>query len=150
MLNLPGLPCAPGSGLRARHFSQKDFMRESPLPHRPIAPSATGVASAAPETLVYADGRIPGISRVRRGKRFSYHLPCGQRIIDRLEIRRLAAIGRPPAYQRCYVHPAVIAAIKGRGVGCRAGPAAAADPVAATDGTRADRVSAGVGIAMNV
>ena len=56
-------------------------------------------------SLVYADDRIPGISRVRRGKGFSFHLPCGQRITEKSELQRLAAIGMPPAYQRCWFNP---------------------------------------------
>jgi len=55
--------------------------------------------------LNYADDRLPGITRVRRGKGFSFHLPCGTRIADRLEIVRLQAIGMPPAYQRCWFNP---------------------------------------------
>jgi DNA topoisomerase-1 len=55
--------------------------------------------------LIYADDRVPGITRMRRGKGFSFHLPCGTRIQDRQEIARLAAIGMPPAYQRCWFNP---------------------------------------------
>ncbi len=67
--------------------------------------STTPAVAAERQALVYADDRAPGISRVRRGKGFSWHLPCGQRICDPLEIRRLAAIGMPPAYQRCWFNP---------------------------------------------
>jgi len=52
--------------------------------------------------LIYTDDHGPGITRVRRGKGFSFHLPCGTRIGDKAEIARLASIGMPPAYQRCW------------------------------------------------
>lgn len=55
--------------------------------------------------LVYSDDSGPGITRVRRGKGFSFHLPGGARIVDKAEIRRLMAIGMPPAYQRCWFNP---------------------------------------------
>jgi len=58
----------------------------------------------APESaaLNYADDRTPGITRVRRGKGWSFHLPCGTRIGDKGEIKRLASIAMPPAYERCW------------------------------------------------
>ncbi len=68
------------------------------MPNRPVSdPDAC--------ELNYADDRLPGITRVRRGKGFSFHLPCGTRIADRHEIVRLRAIGMPPAYQRCWFNP---------------------------------------------
>jgi DNA topoisomerase-1 len=72
---------------------------------RPPRSSIPPTGEATPQPLTYADDRTPGISRVRRGKGFSWHLPCGQRICDPLEIRRLAAIGMPPAYQHCWFSP---------------------------------------------
>jgi DNA topoisomerase-1 len=68
------------------------------MPNRPSG-------QADDRDLTYADDRLPGISRVRRGKGFSFHLPCGDRIADRAEIARLRAIGMPPAYQRCWFNP---------------------------------------------
>jgi DNA topoisomerase-1 len=60
---------------------------------------------AAPGDLVYSDDAAPGITRVRRGKGFSFHLPGGARITDEAEISRLKAIGMPPAYLRCWFNP---------------------------------------------
>ena len=61
-------------------------------------------ASEAPKsvTLIYTDDSVPGITRVRRGKGWSFHLPCGTRIGDKAEIKRLAGIALPPAYERCW------------------------------------------------
>jgi len=61
-------------------------------------------ASEVPQgtALIYTDDHVPGITRVRRGKGWSFHLPCGTRIGDKREIKRLAAIAMPPAYQRCW------------------------------------------------
>lgn len=55
--------------------------------------------------LVFSDDSGPGITRVRRGKGFSFHLPDGAKIADKTELRRLMAIGMPPAYQRCWFNP---------------------------------------------
>ena len=57
------------------------------------------------EVLVFSDDTGPGITRVRRGKGFSFHLPDGAKITDKAELRRLMAIGMPPAYQRCWFNP---------------------------------------------
>ena len=53
-------------------------------------------------TLSFSHDHDPGITRVRRGKGWSFHLPCGTRIADKAELARLAAIAMPPAYQRCW------------------------------------------------
>lgn len=57
------------------------------------------------EALVFSDDTGPGITQVRRGKGFSFHLPDGAKITDKAELRRLMAIGMPPAYQRCWFNP---------------------------------------------
>jgi DNA topoisomerase-1 len=67
---------------------------------RPKLTDGCGVPDGT--ALIYTDDHVPGITRVRRGKGWSFHLPCGTRIGDKSEIARLAAIGMPPAYQRCW------------------------------------------------
>lgn len=44
----------------------------------------------------------PGISRVRRGRGFSYHYPDGGRVTDPDLIERLKSVGLPPAYRDCW------------------------------------------------
>ncbi|WP_420382134.1 DNA topoisomerase IB [Novosphingobium sp.] len=61
-----------------------------------------GCAAPQSATLSFSHDHDPGITRVRRGKGWSFHLPCGTRIADKAELARLAAIAMPPAYQRCW------------------------------------------------
>lgn len=48
--------------------------------------------------LVYSSDTEPGISRVRRGRGFSYIAPDGTAICDKSERQRLESIAVPPAY----------------------------------------------------
>jgi len=96
------------TGANSDHaFTRNNALRTSHIGNNAAMPATHDLSSlpAPAVALIYADDRVPGISRVRRGKGFSWHLPCGQRICDPSEIRRLAAIGMPPAYQRCWFNP---------------------------------------------
>ncbi len=53
--------------------------------------------------LTYVSDQEPGISRERRGKGFSYRLPDGGLLSDKIEITRLKSLGVPPAYERVWI-----------------------------------------------
>jgi len=53
--------------------------------------------------LVYVNDREPGISRVRRGRGFSYHLPDGSLLRDAADLKRIKALGLPPAYTDVWI-----------------------------------------------
>lgn len=55
--------------------------------------------------LIYVNDDLPGITRIRAGKGFSYRDPKGRRIADRAERNRLAAIAVPPAYRDVWICP---------------------------------------------
>ena len=55
--------------------------------------------------LVYVNDDMPGITRIRSGKGFSYRGPDGHVIADRAERGRLAALGIPPAYTDVWICP---------------------------------------------
>lgn len=52
--------------------------------------------------LFFVNDDMPGISRKRRGRGFSYHAPDGTHIADSKEVERLNGIGLPPAYRDCW------------------------------------------------
>ncbi len=62
------------------------------------APSGNG--------LIFVDDSLPGISRRRCGKGWSYTDAKGRKITDKAEIRRLNAIALPPAYVDAWFCPA--------------------------------------------
>jgi DNA topoisomerase IB len=53
--------------------------------------------------LVYVSDAQPGLSRLRRGKGFSYRDANGQPIKDREELARISALAIPPAYTRVWI-----------------------------------------------
>lgn len=53
--------------------------------------------------LTYVSDQEPGISRERRGKGFSYRLPDGALLSDKVEITRLKSLGVPPAYEKVWI-----------------------------------------------
>ncbi len=55
--------------------------------------------------LTYGDATATGITRQRRGKRWHYLAPGGDRIADMAEIARLDALAVPPAYDRVWFSP---------------------------------------------
>ena len=58
-----------------------------------------------PEGLVYVTDRIPGITRQRRGKGFTYRAPDGTTIERGAERERLERLGVPPAYEGVWMCP---------------------------------------------
>ncbi|QWC55971.1 DNA topoisomerase IB [Erythrobacter sp. 3-20A1M] len=59
-----------------------------------------------PSGLIYVDDQLPGITRKRSGKGWSYYDPEGELITDRAERTRLNAIALPPAYTDAWYCPA--------------------------------------------
>ncbi|MBB3945410.1 DNA topoisomerase-1 [Rhizobium skierniewicense] len=53
--------------------------------------------------LTYVSDQEPGIARERRGSGFSYRLPSGERLSDKIEINRLKSLGVPPAYEKVWI-----------------------------------------------
>lgn len=56
--------------------------------------------------LIYVDDELPGITRKRSGKGWSYYDPEGKLIRDPVERRRLNAVALPPAYKDAWFCPA--------------------------------------------
>ncbi|WP_405402429.1 DNA topoisomerase IB [Paracoccus sp. Ld10] len=55
--------------------------------------------------LTYVNDDMPGITRVRAGKGFSYKAPDKRTITDRAERKRLASLAIPPAYDDVWICP---------------------------------------------
>ena len=55
--------------------------------------------------LVYVNDDMPGITRIRAGKGFSYRGPDGKAITDKAERKRLASLAIPPAYTEVWICP---------------------------------------------
>ncbi|WP_347139164.1 DNA topoisomerase IB [Paracoccus sp. SSK6] len=55
--------------------------------------------------LVYVNDDMPGITRQRSGKGFSYRGPDGKTITDKAERQRLASLAIPPAYADVWICP---------------------------------------------
>ncbi|MAZ84332.1 MAG: DNA topoisomerase [Hoeflea sp.] len=53
--------------------------------------------------LRYSSDCEPGISRRRRGRGFSYHLPDGKTLRDKAERARINALAVPPAYREVWI-----------------------------------------------
>ncbi|WP_375291238.1 DNA topoisomerase IB [Qipengyuania sp.] len=58
------------------------------------------------DKLIFVDDSLPGISRKRSGKGWSYYDPQGELIKDAQERARLNAIALPPAYRDAWFCPA--------------------------------------------
>lgn len=56
-----------------------------------------------PHILRKSSDQEPGISRVRRGKGFSYHDPSGKTIQDPVQKARITGLGLPPAYDDVWI-----------------------------------------------
>jgi DNA topoisomerase-1 len=67
------------------------------------APHPTESAEAA--GLRYVSDTMPGISRKRAGKGFSYVGPDGKRITDKQELARIRSLAIPPAYADVWICP---------------------------------------------
>jgi DNA topoisomerase I len=67
------------------------------------AASADSVASAVPPGLVYVHDGMPGITRRRSGKGFSYRRPDGTPLADAATRQRIRALAIPPAYSQVWI-----------------------------------------------
>ena len=56
--------------------------------------------------LIFVDDSLPGITRIRRGKGWSYYCPEGKHIKEKVLVKRLNAIALPPAYTDAWFCPA--------------------------------------------
>ena len=73
----------------------------------------------ATAALIPGDSVPAGISRRRRGKKWSYCDASGHAITDPVEIARLNAIGLPPAYRDCWFNPDPEADLQATGIDAR-------------------------------
>ncbi len=55
--------------------------------------------------LVHVSDARPGIRRVRRGKRFAYLGPDNRPLTDEAELKRIASLAIPPAYEEVWICP---------------------------------------------
>ncbi len=62
--------------------------------------------ASKPPKLIFVDDDLPGLSRKRSGKGWSYYDVTGALITDKAERARLNAIALPPAYQDAWFCPA--------------------------------------------
>ncbi len=53
--------------------------------------------------LVYTSDRMPGYKRVRQGRGFSFFLPDGSTLADRMERKRILSLAVPPAYTGVWI-----------------------------------------------
>ncbi|WEF24350.1 DNA topoisomerase IB [Paracoccus sp. S3-43] len=73
------------------------------MPDDAVIPDPRDAAKEA--GLVYVNDDMPGITRQRSGKGFSYRGPDGGTITDKAERKRLAALAIPPAYTDVWICP---------------------------------------------
>ncbi|MFL0690739.1 MAG: DNA topoisomerase IB [Agrobacterium tumefaciens] len=66
-------------------------------------PSDEAVDELSEIGLVYGSDSAPGITRRRRGKGFSYHLPDGTSIAAEDVLARIRKLALPPAYERVWI-----------------------------------------------
>jgi DNA topoisomerase I len=71
-----------------------------------VTPPVAALAEAASQAkLRYVSDDLPGLSRRRSGKGFSYYGVDGARITDRRERERLKALAIPPAWREVWICP---------------------------------------------
>ncbi len=61
------------------------------------------LADTSAPSLVFTSDEMPGYSRQRRGRGFSYRLPGGGLLKDTRERRRIASLAIPPAYEEVWI-----------------------------------------------
>lgn len=61
--------------------------------------------SRGPPSLEYVKDSIPGIRRVRQGKKFLYYAPDNTLITDAATLARIKSIAIPPAYKKVWISP---------------------------------------------
>jgi len=69
--------------------------------------------------LVYTTDQMPGYRRMRRGKGFSFLLPDGGFLLDKLERRRILALAIPPAYESVWICPLENGHLQATGIDAR-------------------------------
>ncbi len=65
--------------------------------------AAQAALHAAEAGLVYVSNSVPGISRRRAGKGFSYRAPDGKALLDASTLERIRSLAVPPAYQQVWI-----------------------------------------------
>ena len=84
------------------------------------AGSGADIAAAiAEEGLRYVSDRSPGYSRARRKAGFVYYDTGGKRIVNLQILRRIKAIGVPPAYESVWICPSPNGHLQATGVDAR-------------------------------
>jgi DNA topoisomerase-1 len=78
--------------------------RRTPAQPEDPAPSASQEA-AEHAGLRYVSDDGPGITRLRRGQRFSYVMPDGQPVRDSKVLERISKLAIPPAYENVWICP---------------------------------------------
>jgi len=69
--------------------------------------------------LVYTSDSMPGYKRVRRGKGFSFLLPDGRSLVDKVERQRILSLAIPPAYENVWVCPLENGHLQATGIDAR-------------------------------
>lgn len=88
-------PARP-TAAKAGHAGASVAMPAASLP-APVADTAV------PAGLVYVHDGLPGITRRRSGKGFSYRRPDGSRLTDAADLQRIRALAIPPAYTQVWI-----------------------------------------------
>jgi len=81
-------------------------MDRTPTTAKPATPSEATVeaaAMAAAAGLIYVSDAEPGIRRRRKGRRFVYVKPDGSPLTDAAELKRIASLAIPPAYEDVWI-----------------------------------------------
>lgn len=68
-----------------------------------------------PQGLTWCADDQPGLTRVRRGKGFSYHRPDGSRVTDARTLARIRALAIPPAWTEVWICPRAAGHIQATG-----------------------------------
>ena len=61
------------------------------------------VMSGIPRELTYLSDEVPGFTRVRRGRGFSYCDEHGKKLTDKETLQRIKALGIPPAWEDVWI-----------------------------------------------
>ncbi|WPB56026.1 DNA topoisomerase IB [Xylophilus sp. GOD-11R] len=72
-----------------------------------------------PGGLLYVSPLMPGMTRVRSGKRFAYRRVDGARVSDPEEIRRIDSLAIPPAYSQVWICPLANGHLQATGLDAR-------------------------------
>jgi DNA topoisomerase-1 len=69
--------------------------------------------------LVFTTDQMPGYKRVRRGKGFSFILPDGGFLVDKIERQRIVSLAIPPAYENVWICPLENGHLQATGIDAR-------------------------------